>query len=551
MGKRKRRKKNDRKRQSYSTEARKTTGFYDDPVLILIFLMGAATCLFRLGMADLDMDESWTALIAVRNLGQILDSVKPNHAAPSYFFLLWVWEKLFGASPVALRMLSVTIGLVAVVVTYVATRRMFSLPAARWSAFLMVISPLWLFRARDARMYQLVVLLSVLSVWAMYRAISVNRPLNWMMVTLVFVLGCYTHNYGLLLLPVILFPFFWPRFNDRRVSSLLTLAVAIVLWLPWLPVILEQTTGVGAGIEWIARFWEATPPALAIPKSLVAFMPGGFYPTIMRPMPHESTFFLLIAVGVYGGAFYCALRPRSADTQGSSGNTMSVPCLRLLVAAFLLCPLLMAWGYSLIVRPIYLVGRYDIIALPAFCMIAGWGIERCTMMGNGKWYHLRCGLVSVLLVVLWFSTLVPYYLGLEGPLFSYSNRSAQFLAGRLNPGDALVYLGSRRSKLEYALRRVQVVPAVQMSFPDELDMHPGWKSSKDMMRRFNTIRDEGRHLRDVLYRHAKGGNRVWIAVEGKDPISESFVETINERFRVMPSLSSYELNLFCLTVMKS
>ena len=45
--------------------------FIFDPAFLLVLVIGAGSCLFRLGMADLDIDESFTALTTGRNFGQI------------------------------------------------------------------------------------------------------------------------------------------------------------------------------------------------------------------------------------------------------------------------------------------------------------------------------------------------------------------------------------------------------------------------------------------------------------------------------------------------
>jgi uncharacterized membrane protein len=153
-------------------------------------------------MVDMDVDESYTALIVQGPFNKILSQVKETTNAPLYFYLLWAWSKIAGYSPIAFRMLSVLFGMATVVTTYIVTKILISAGAARWSALVMVLSPVWLFRARDARMYSLVGFLSILALYMLYRALTRSRFLDWMMLVFVFVISCYNQQIALFLLPV-------------------------------------------------------------------------------------------------------------------------------------------------------------------------------------------------------------------------------------------------------------------------------------------------------------------------------------------------------------
>jgi len=198
------------------------------------------------------------------------------------------------------------------------------------------------------------------------------------------------------------------------------------------------------------------------------------------------------------------------------------------------------------VRPIYLVGRYDIVALPAFCMLAGWGISRWIKSESSTWLRLQCIIVIVLLGVAWIATLVPYYQGLNGPRFIRSSLSAAFLADKMQPGDALVYLGLRRSRLEYALRRHGFTPSRQTSFPAELDRHPAWISPEDMMSRVDDLRREGLNFSKALHQYAGAEHRVWIATAGDNTINQLLMEPLSQRFKIDGAMSSAELGIYCL-----
>jgi len=338
-------------------------------------------------------------------------------------------------------------------------------------------------------------------------------------------------------------PFGMPRFKERRLASVSAVFLAIALWLPWLPVILDQAGSVA--LQWLVPFWEALPPALALPKSLLVLVPGTAYPIIMRPMPDQAGFIILIPILFVGGALFYAIRPL-ADCRQQTAAKLSQPEIRWLLIAFLFGPLLLMWGYSISVRPIYLVGRYDIVALPAFCMLAGWGISRWVKSGRPTWLRLRSIIVIVLLGSMWMTTLVPYYQGLKNPRFMRSSLSASFLVDKMQPGDALVYQGLRRSRLEYALGRRGFIPSHQSSFPAEIDRHPAWISIEDMMSRMDDLHHEGLNLSKTLHLYAGAEHRVWIATAGVNPINQLLLELLSQRFKIDGAMSSPDLGIYCL-----
>jgi hypothetical protein len=220
--------------------------------------------------------------------------------------------------------------------------------------------------------------------------------------------------------------------------------------------------------------------------------------------------------------------------------------IRFLLITFLLIPLILMWGYSRVVRPIYLVGRYDIVALPAFCILAGWGVSRWVSRTGRSRNSYRVLIAAGVLGGLWVTTLIPYYDGLTHSYFMRGSLSAAFLKDRMQPGDILVYLGLRRSQLEYSLQRLDVLPAYQVSFPSEIDRHPAWISVADMMTRPEKLREEGRALARDLMQHSGERQCIWVAGAGDNPINRKLIEVLSRRFYVDRPMSSAVLGIHCL-----
>lgn len=84
---------------------------------------------------------------------------------PLYFVLLGAWSRLTGETEFALRYLSVIFGTLAVPLSYVAGRRVRDTETGVWLAGLMALSPFYVWHARDARMYTMLAVWTLLSTW--------------------------------------------------------------------------------------------------------------------------------------------------------------------------------------------------------------------------------------------------------------------------------------------------------------------------------------------------------------------------------------------------
>ena len=192
--------------------------------------------------------------------------MRDNHP-PLYFVLLKLWSGLFGTTPLAMRGLSVVLGLATVAALYGLLRETLgSLPRADESALLacalVALSPFQAFWGSQLKMYSLATLLAVASSWAMLRMLRPQPPrgsgLLWGLFSLAF---CYTHYYGLFgvaaeiaFVAIVLGVRFWR--GDKPTISSAALGVAIIVFgfAPWLPVFLHQRAQVDSA------WWLQTRP---------------------------------------------------------------------------------------------------------------------------------------------------------------------------------------------------------------------------------------------------------------------------------------------------
>jgi len=200
-------------------------------------LIGALLRLYTLGTWDFSGGEAWSVQVAAQSLRTIwtlLAREDPFHPPLSYM-LLHFWMYL-GKSEFTLRLLSVILGTLSIwlmyrIGTYLRDRR-----TGLLAALILAISPFHIWHSQEARMYELLFLLSLASLDALVRLIREDRPLHWVAYVGATSLSLYT-DYGAFLilaahnLAVAALLFF--KRGPRPWKWMLAQAVVAALYLPW------------------------------------------------------------------------------------------------------------------------------------------------------------------------------------------------------------------------------------------------------------------------------------------------------------------------------
>ena len=103
----------------------------------LLILLGFALRVLRLGFQPLWWDEGYSVWFATHPLPQLLALTAADIHPPLYYTLLRGWIGVFGPGPIALRMFSVVVGVLAIPLIYVVAagcsrRAWVGLPRSRW-----------------------------------------------------------------------------------------------------------------------------------------------------------------------------------------------------------------------------------------------------------------------------------------------------------------------------------------------------------------------------------------------------------------------------------
>lgn len=147
-------------------------------VLILIITIASAIRLYNPTFRSIWGDEAHSIYLSSQPIIAIVDNAVKDSHMPAYFMLLSAWTNIFGVFEYDLRLLSIIIGILAVIVLFFFIKDLFDEKAALIAASLMGFSPLAIMHSQEIRVYGLVLLMSILSSWFLWRLL--NNKINIM-----------------------------------------------------------------------------------------------------------------------------------------------------------------------------------------------------------------------------------------------------------------------------------------------------------------------------------------------------------------------------------
>ena len=230
-------------------------------LLILILLLAFGLRFYRLGAQSLWNDEGTSVALAQRDLASIARDSAGDIHPPLYYWLLSGWVRLSGTGEAAVRSFSALLGVVLVALIYALGR----LLAGRWiglaAAFLAAINPFQVYYAQEARMYMLLAVLTAASMLSLVILVDRSRRSQpaipaYAVLVLLEAAGLYTHysfvfvvaalNLAYLLWLALTWKLATPGNTLRPVRRLacwvLSQAIVLLLYLPWLPTAIRQVT---------------------------------------------------------------------------------------------------------------------------------------------------------------------------------------------------------------------------------------------------------------------------------------------------------------------
>ena len=419
---------------------------------ILPWLLAAAFLIALPGMTTaFGSDEVWSLNAVSGSHARMIGILRADIHPPLFYELLFAWVRAFGSSEIAVRALSVGLLLLGVCALYLWASELLGAPAAAIAASIYFSSPLAVVASRLGRMYTLLSLVSILSTYLYWKVFVERntRPRHAALLVTVNVLGSFTHVWFFFLLFAQGVHWLW--FVRRRVlfyaaamgSSLLPYALV------WLPGLLRQMRTSQEALAWM------TPPGREEITNTLFLYTGPVL--VLAP-------FLL----------WAAVRQRLVPPAWTRG-------LSVMLAVALAVPFAISYF-----KPVF-YPRFTVIGLHLFAVL----VAACAP-------RLRAWQVPVLVSILGGAIALNTALHKQCD----SRWGAAFLERQASPGDTVIFSSLSRLPVDHYLQRK--VSVTEVSFPAEIDAHPGYEGNLSDPRRVQAMEAEaGSLIRSLRERHAK------------------------------------------------
>jgi len=349
---------------------------------ICICLVFVAARLWHLTSYGVFGDEVFTIWTAEQGWGSLFTSVVGDVVHPPLFYvLLKVWIAIGGHSLLWMKLLPLLFSVASIIPFWLLCRQLNlearSMNVALWLA---AVNGFLINHSQELRMYGLLLLLSVSSLWLFARFINRTAGIALIQSQLfaVNLLLVFTHYYGWIVVGLeFLFLLIWKR--ARLKSFSITMAVLAVCFLPWMYAVRQAALVNPSRVNFI---WNQPPPV----SELI-----GFYGNLNGALSYRWRVFGTAAVMILFLFPIIKWGWRLGRKRESKRSTMTF-CL---LAVFAFGPALLSFVASHVLPQPVWAFRYLIIAAPAYLLLVSEGAYRL------KPTHVR--LTTVALIVCWSS----------------------------------------------------------------------------------------------------------------------------------------------------
>jgi mannosyltransferase len=329
-----------------------------------VILIGFGLRLYLLDTQSLWWDEMYTMVQASMKPGELIESLFEDRVhTPLYFVFLLGWAEI-GRSAFIIRYFSVIAGVLAIPLIYATGRLLHGRSVGLTAAFLLTIAPFHIWFSQEARMYSFLALNALAANYFLLRLLHREKRGDWVGYTIALTFTLYSHYLGVLIL-IAHYVFFSLHYRQNREQFkrwFICGSIAGALFLAWFMAVFLISSFTHASISWIApvRWYE---PLLTLFSFSIgpSIDPATFLPYVA---------FLTYLAGVVAVYVYSGHRVDSVPTS----KRLSLRLLSFWLAVPLLLLTLISIDWSIPDQRFIYMDRYLISLLPAFVLLAAWGL---------------------------------------------------------------------------------------------------------------------------------------------------------------------------------
>jgi len=355
-------------------------------LILLICCAGFFLRFYDLGGESYWFDEIMSLHFSQQDLGSILNLPSYEaHIPPLYYILLHFWIRLVGTSEFAIRSLSAIFGSLSIFALYKLGKYLFNVKIAIYSSLILAVSIFHIYFSQEARMYSLLTLTTIVSIFFFLKSLNENRLRFWASYIIVSILMLYTHSYGIFIL---IFQLFYLLFYYRNKigyvkNCFIAFFLVVLGFFPWLIRLVEIAPYILEGNSAIA--WIPKPEITLILGTIIIFCNSSVVTLLVFGYSIRSIFQLdNLKKRFKRSSFFESLKRIKTYFLDSSKFSINFCFIWIGI------PIILSLLISFIFQPIY-TPKYLILVSPAFYLLVFKGL-------TNKNLKIRYILVLILLI---------------------------------------------------------------------------------------------------------------------------------------------------------
>jgi hypothetical protein len=450
-------------------------------------------------------------------------TVKLVESCPAYFLLMKGWYYFFGDSELSMRMLPTLLSLISILVIYQLGKDLFGRKAGLWSAFLLAVNYFSIFHSIQARQYSLIILVSIISSIFLVRFAKYGKMPNLILYVVCMILGVYLHPWMFLVAGA---HFFWIAITNRKIIGSFLMA-DIVIFVSAIPHLRELLGFAGQGVnDWI------TAPTLSTFLDTFSFF------------IYESEG-VYIALGIIAAlSIFFKIKKSEQDGKESFSieennfNIKNIGSSSYFAVLYLFFPLICAWIISQFI-PFYVAGRYEAAVLPGFILFFA--------VLFSKFRSSKIIIFTVLILAVFSYKSVDD----EGKMIAAQKVNdktvSQQLINNARSGDTIIFTDLSRPPFDYYFPRLnrENKKFDLFYFPREMEIHPAFQSTREMMKKREEIAKEAKNLAESIKNSKKENpSSVWVVYSVGNPVNEILFEELKNNLSLKEEIGLYHSRFF-------
>jgi len=425
---------------------------YYYPVIILIIVAGLWFRLYQSGTDSLWIDEAYTGFIALTS--EWLQYLQSDNTPPLYYGVMRTWCNIVSCDQDGIRLISVLSGLVFTFVVWLFCHQFFGKRVAVLMTLVAVTSPLHFYYSQEARVYALLMTMLLLFLYLQMQVLE-RRPtmLKLVMLTIIGTCLLYLHYFAVFVVGACMSVYLFEHMCRIRTiprSYFIAVGCALLLFLPGLFIGVFGAGSTSTELGWITEYLQDKSLWQLPFRTLQTFIAG---PQLYYS---ETNLFIKrysrVDLGLWARGISVLLTMLFSILYIYSWMHLKRQSVQnrlffIEASAFVVLPLLALLVITIFLRPVYVPGRYDLIAYPAFLLLLA---SMLSMISNTATVNIRNTVAGTILV---FCAL------LSGKIIAYqSSRPYQAAEARVSAivdniadGDGLLVASPRAVQIWYYL----------------------------------------------------------------------------------------------------